>query len=220
MSETKKTRAAGFTLIELLVVIAIIAILASLLLPAVARAKELAKEVTCTNNLRNIGTAFGAYTLEYGDKYPYACQFPFMGRPDAPGSLPNLQVLLEEWLERTEDFIVVVRPWWPGEPQALNTPWKRSPMWQCPNDELCVDYYKSYGSSYVYTSTAGAPNYNRDFCYHQTMDVISPDTAAMVNEALPAHRNATELNVLTADLSVQLSISGGTVLNGSTAFAP
>ncbi len=62
----------GFTLIELLVVIAIIAILATLLLPAVAAAMDLAQGVSCMNNMRCMLTAAVMYTMENDDSYPLA----------------------------------------------------------------------------------------------------------------------------------------------------
>ena len=66
----KKTNSNGFTLIELLVVISIIALLLAVLLPSLAKAKELAKRTTCAANLKQQGLACSMYLMDNNDKFP------------------------------------------------------------------------------------------------------------------------------------------------------
>src|SRR5688572_23189458 len=64
------TRSA-FTLIELLVVIAIIAILAAILFPVFAQAREKARQAACLNNLKQLGTATMQYVQDYDETFPF-----------------------------------------------------------------------------------------------------------------------------------------------------
>ena len=65
-------RRRGFTLIELLVVIAIIAILAAILFPVFAQAREAARKTSCVSNMWQVGIAFTMYTQDYDECYPWA----------------------------------------------------------------------------------------------------------------------------------------------------
>jgi prepilin-type N-terminal cleavage/methylation domain-containing protein/prepilin-type processing-associated H-X9-DG protein len=90
----------GFTIVELLTVIAMIAILAAILFPVFAKAREAARTQTCRSNLFNIGMALRMYAVEHGGKYPPKEDdlSPLLGRyllqqqvfvcPTSPGGVP------------------------------------------------------------------------------------------------------------------------------------
>jgi prepilin-type N-terminal cleavage/methylation domain-containing protein/prepilin-type processing-associated H-X9-DG protein len=81
----------AFTLMELLVVISIIGILAALLMPALARAKDKGKQAFCSNNLRQLAIAFELYHQENNDKFP------------APGSKTEYGPQPEDWIWWQQD---------------------------------------------------------------------------------------------------------------------
>jgi len=71
-----KAPVAAFTLIELLVVISIIAVLAAMLFPVFARARESARRSSCLSNLKQVGLAFMQYNQDYDERYPLSSYDP------------------------------------------------------------------------------------------------------------------------------------------------
>jgi prepilin-type N-terminal cleavage/methylation domain-containing protein/prepilin-type processing-associated H-X9-DG protein len=99
----------GFTLIELLVVIAIIAILAAILFPVFARAREKARQTSCLSNLKQLGLAVHMYAQDYDEKLTFAQTYAPPTRnyymrwfyPDDPSATQNLYY----WHDSLEPYI-------------------------------------------------------------------------------------------------------------------
>ncbi|MEI6513666.1 MAG: DUF1559 domain-containing protein, partial [bacterium] len=132
----------AFTLIELLVVIAIIVILAAILFPVFAAAREKARSTTCLSNMSQLGKAFMMYLSDYNERYPYT------GVHTANKEIANWVIPCEPYCEKIAD----------PEPGNLWPYTKNLGIYRCPsnvkpikNNSFNTNPYKPQNARVTYT---------------------------------------------------------------------
>jgi prepilin-type N-terminal cleavage/methylation domain-containing protein/prepilin-type processing-associated H-X9-DG protein len=117
----RKTRQSGFTLVELLVVIAIIGVLATLLLPSLASAKEHARSLKCQANLYCLGVAMNEYLHENNDVYwPYTIDKGYFWGTDAKPVVPSASPFMQHCGNSLEYLWCPDMAWGSYMPQGTN----------------------------------------------------------------------------------------------------
>ncbi len=118
------TRKAGFTLIELLVVIAIIAILAAILFPVFAQAREKARQTSCLSNQKQIGLGVMSYVQDYDETYPSSVDGQY-----------------HQWYEVVDPYIKN------GEAAADGLRYGKGGVWNCPSFPVDNGQAQNYGAN-------------------------------------------------------------------------
>lgn len=195
----------AFTLIELLVVIAIIALLAAVLFPVFARAREKGRQTVCVSNLRQMGLAFQQYTQDYDESYPNACSAdPSFSATDECSSTGDPYL----WTGQHFRWLIMS---YLGFQQVRSTtsPWvslngANPAILVCPSDPSIAFDNTSYGYSacFYHANDIPAQMYMQDLRYavknpgkgsvcvtRITAEVAFPARKALVGEWLNAHVN-------------------------------
>ncbi|MEO6908259.1 MAG: DUF1559 domain-containing protein [Abditibacteriaceae bacterium] len=143
----------AFTLIELLVVIAIIAILAAILFPVFARARENARRASCQSNMKQMGLGFTMYIQDYDGQYPYGSdrdpsEFP-IGPPSLIGNGSELH-----WTDKLQPYI------------------KSKQIFDCPSVNKLGYHHNTDGLTIDAAAESTSPNINHYIAYGYNCDYI------------------------------------------------
>ena len=184
-------RRPAFTLIELLVVIAIIAILAAILFPVFARARENARKITCVSNLRQLGTSVLMYAQDYDESLPNN----FAGKKDT-----NL------WSDLAGSGLMV--------PYLKN-----KQIWFCPSDTPHTYSNQTYDYSYcLYNNTADVNKhaYPSTMQSHSLAEAAFPTQKVVFWEVTAYHGNRAYVAYDLSFKGMRGDLSNMTMLDGHT----
>ena len=166
----------GFTLIELLVVIAIIAILAAMLLPALAQAKERARRVKCLSNLRQLSVGLQLYAGDHAEKFPFV---------EADPTVFLLRMLFLDVIRLSEPYVGTNRAFYlcPADRGPWNHVLAASANFRTNQLPLPASYYLAPGLYHEVKAARGTPR-------QRTMTEVTFPSAKM-NFICAALRNIT-----------------------------
>ena len=162
------TSSREFTLIELLVVIAIIAILAAMLLPALSKARDKARAISCTSNLKSLGTACNIYSSDYEDWILPANQSDYDAK--------------HTWIDTLGNF-----SYYPYLTK-LSSDITKNPAWTCAGEPLPLSHYNNMGFGYSHYSMnarlSGTVSTDSQVNRNRKLNIIKrPSSAVLITDS-------------------------------------